>query len=447
MPYWIRSTLNIAFSSFFSITQVLASTSLTDEIEEHKPGPQECQTAHDLPTLNDDDYFSLMKLLPAKVVTRMGLSNKTNHGMASGIVKRRVRSMTLNQSAIAEHIDPSFVAKGVIEENLQDLLGHDKCILLPLNSKLRPHLPSSCAPLTLEDLRKNDDSARTLYHAAFGRDWPEAQSDLAYEHLMAILSVNGVFIDSTNHDKGVRYFFQKKIDYFKEYLQKQATFHRYVSLHENNKDLDALNEIPHTLVVTDKQMANKDFKERLTDLLEIQSQHRVLLSVGESAVSRDGTLTMGRDFLPYNLHLLHLTNARNNVKLIEQNFLANSINLDSVNFTGFMNLEQIGPRFLSRCTYLRDFQFLGAPRLTRIGDSFLEECEYLKKADLSNFHGLERIGQWFLSWCSVLTTVDLGPSPKLSQINHHFLHGSWLLTKESEKKIKALLKSRHLKWL
>ena len=118
---------------------------------------------------------------------------------------------------------------------------------------------------------------------------------------------------------------------------------------------------------------------------------------------------------------LKLTNTSQNITTIDNNFLAQSSYLETLDLRGFHAVTTIGDSFLKGCYRLTSLDLSSFQNVTHIGDSFLMECYNLTSLDLSSFQNVTHIGDSFLIDCYRLTSLDLSSFQNVTHIGDSFL--------------------------
>ena len=82
--------------------------------------------------------------------------------------------------------------------------------------------------------------------------------------------------------------------------------------------------------------------------------------------------------------------------------------MTSVDFSGLVNVTQVGARFLQNCSSVTTLDISPLSNVTQINASFLVACNSLTALDLSAL-SVTQVGPRFLWNYSSLTTLDLSP--------------------------------------
>jgi len=198
----------------------------------------------------------------------------------------------------------------------------------------------------------------------------------------------------------------KKVYFSKKELEKNIfsfleTLKSHIPLQETYRTLLTDTPIDHTshIVISDAQIHDLQLKTKLQNLLAANSDHTVVLTVGnsEDIVDERGKLNneIVNNFVrETKIKFLQLVNPRGNVKVIEDGFL---ITCDIVRFNiqGFKSLQSIGNMFIIT-PLLTDVSFKDLPSLIWIGSHFMANCFDLVTCDFQGLPNVQHIGPAFL---------------------------------------------------
>ena len=221
-------------------------------------------------------------------------------------------------------------------------------------------------------------------------------------------------------------FFEQNKAVISAYLKKIYIENHYIQF-SPNLEVKKLAKHRHHIVITDLQMKDPKNRQILTGYLSDYANHKVTLDVRDAFV-KDGTFDLKATDIPYNLVHLIITNSKENVTFIGNDFLNYSshgsyhdeLKLKSLSAAGLINLRHIGDNFLYQAKKLKSFDTMGLTSLTSIGNNFLVEASELEMFNTAGLTNLLAIGDDFLHLTG-LKSFDTTGLINLTSIGDNFL--------------------------
>ena len=159
----------------------------------------------------------------------------------------------------------------------------------------------------------------------------------------------------------------------------------------------------------------KGMQAELNEYFEKHPGHKLVIDVGH-ALEESDLLILAGDLIPKNAKNLLITNTKENVKTIWDDFLSHATGIESLELAGFPKLTRIGEYFLRGCTGLQFLKLDGLSNVIDIASFFLRNCTGLKFLNLGPLANVQKISQWFLGGCTGLKDIDFTPLRHLETI-------------------------------
>ncbi|MFN9000557.1 MAG: leucine-rich repeat protein [Holosporales bacterium] len=423
--------------AFSSITRTLGLVTLlgsslsplqATEVPDFEDLPPQSTRFDDLP---EDAVLQVMTFLPDRDVARLGLTSKAVNVTSKALettspkaLRAMVHGTPLKYGVGEEHHLLQDLPTLRVQHILEQIAQEDQYLAVPMNSDLCALMPETLRLADLADWRAQLPLAMPLYEAAFGKDFPDTQVDLALQHLLAVLDTR-VYVQRHNVNKSFAQFAAKKAQSLIQSLQNQRQARPFVNLLHGNADGALLATQPHTLVFSDAELTQPETQQKLNKILATQTAdhaHPVILSVGYNPqLLKEGTLHLGSYRLPFKLCNLTVTNPSGNVTSTGSWFLSKQKKLISLRLAGFQNIYQIGRGLLDDCSSLTSVDLSSFKNVSQIGSDFLSGCSSMTSVDLSPFKRVTQIGSHFLYRCCALTSLDLSVFKNVTVISDSFL--------------------------
>jgi hypothetical protein len=111
-----------------------------------------------------------------------------------------------------------------------------------------------------------------------------------------------------------------------------------------------------------------------------------------------------------------------NLKEVKNFWLSNCNALTTVNFTGLNQLREVGHEWLRRCNTLETVNFTGLNNLEKVGNRWLSDCTTLHTVNFRGLIQLREVGNSWLFNCRALNTVDFTGLSNLEKVGNYWLY-------------------------
>ncbi|MFN7709908.1 MAG: leucine-rich repeat protein [Holosporales bacterium] len=378
--------------------------------------------------LPDDALKEVIRHVPLKTLGQMEITAKSKRNLIKKEVSTLVGEMTYNLHLRSAQQKLQGLPIPRIHLGLAPLMYQNCYVAVPLNSELCAFIPNTYKVTRREDLQQHLEALKPLYHAAFGNDLPQFHLHYAIDYLLAVLDIR-LYVHRHQSQKGLANFFNQHAQGLLRTLIQKTDSRPFMNL-LHDYDVNILQSKPHTIVVSDAELEDRDSKQLLEHILSRQPEHHLLFLVGRGPHVRESTLYTKMKcfdwedswYIPNNVKHLTLCDTDGHVKRIGDQFLTGHKKLTSLAFWGFQSVSVIGSHFLGACTSMTKLDISAMP-LRQLGSHFLYECRAFETVDLEPLWRLTTLKGHFLEGCTGLTSVDFAPLQRVTTIGSYFMQG------------------------
>lgn len=343
--------------------------------------------------------------------------------------------------------------KPLIKKSLENELSEKSFLIIPHGSSFVVSLPHAHTPLNVTHLLDNFDSSASLYKACFGNDLKIEDPNLTKElhHLLTVLPVAGIFLDPENASKGAQNFFNifgYKLSLEFSQISSSSSFWSFCA-DITEKDLKALSEKPHSIVMTGAEFESESNRLILKNLLAKNMDHTLLLDIDGSFVERNsgsGSYHLHKIFTMDNLSHLILTNRSHDIKEIPSSFMHYVPNLRTFHAVGFTQLLEIQDGVFLQCESLKFIDTSGFLGVKKIGSSFLASSVDLNAVDLRGLRYVQEIGSYLAHTCIGLWHLNLNHLCNLEKATGLLFSDCYYLPSDDRKTIRQINAKLGLTW-
>lgn len=339
-------------------------------------------------------------------------------------------SNTFVGKIISCYINRNSVLIASFTEKVHTRMEEESSVFVSEDSAVIPYLPRnfniSKIDLSYNDLLKNLKGSSKLYKAFFRKRFPLQNNELrkiALHHLESIWFPKGYLFykNRTDDDDGLQQFMQKEKDSVLENYKTGGYRLPYFSLLSEKDDISQLSWRPHNIVITGKQLGDRNFRELIENIFRANPEHILTLSLGKCGYSKKGRLRIYGDTLPKTIKHLVLTDPSGSVTSIGRLFL-DKTTISSLTLSGFPHLDDITYGFCNNASELRSVEISKLSNLAQIDDFCFAGCTNIEFISLLNLPSLTSIGK---GMCKDVTTL---PTWKISNLPQLRLLGGETLT-------------------